>query len=71
MAHVPTDRPEWEDAYWRGSIDEKLRAMMDRLSGVEKKVDLLIGFRAWLLGLAAAVSAIVTIAFQLIGKWRS
>ncbi len=69
MAHVTTDRPDWEEAYWRGGTDEKLKAMMDRLSGVERKVDMLIGFRAWLLGMAAAVSALVTLAFQLGRLW--
>lgn len=57
------------DAYWQGSTDEKLKALFLRVITLERKIDVLIAWRGYVMGAAGIIAIGVSWFFNwLIGK---
>jgi tetrahydromethanopterin S-methyltransferase subunit G len=54
--------------YFMQVTHEKFYSVEKKLERIENKVEQLIGFRWMLIGMAAAVSALVEVAFKMLGK---
>lgn len=54
--------------YFMQVTHEKFSNVEKKLEKIDQKVEQLIGFRWMLIGMAAAVSAIVELSFKILGK---
>jgi hypothetical protein len=53
------------------SLDRELDQLYSRVDRLEAKVDKLLDFRGWILGVIAAISAGVSTAVALVAAWWS
>lgn len=57
------------DAFDRGYLTAKVELLERKIDGLDAKVEALLTWRAWVLGAAAAVAAVVSVAVKPVMAW--